>query len=204
MSLQPNNSFWQAAAAILQVLQISPTPTNLKLLAAWALCEQKTGQSGNAWGWNNPLSGTLPLGGSTAMNAVGVQFYPSQAVGARANAWQILGLTSAGTPGIDYYPQLRQALRNSAASTFFAATHEMATWGTALSCIQQDYAVLGVPPAALLPSAPASAPVPAVPTAASAPWGPVLIGVGGSMLAGAALWWMVRQDNRPKSHILRV
>ena len=152
MSLTLPASFYQAAVALLGQLGIGLTATNINLLAAWSYCEKPhTGAA--AWQWNNPWNTTQPGFGETGTaNSAGVAVYPSRAFGIEA---------SAATLSNGLYPQLLRALQTSNAGTFFAATSEMATWGTDMACIRQTYAALGTPPAQYLVAA-VSVPGPSV------------------------------------------
>lgn len=135
--MSTSGSFYSAARAILSALGANWTDTNINLLVAWELCEQKTGQEGNAWAWNNPLSTTEPGYGGTAANGAGVRQYPTQADGAAATA---------ATLENGDYPDILKALRTSNSNLFFSATGEMATWGTSMSCIQDNFSRLPTPP----------------------------------------------------------
>ena len=147
-----NASFYQAALAILRALQVTPTNTNVNLLVAWELCEQKTGQTGNAWAFNNPLSTTEPgYGGTGGYNSAGVKAYPTQTQGAEA--------TAATLENGDYF-SLLAAIRTSDSSLFFASTGQMATWGTDMGCISTSYGGLPPVPTEYLSTSPGSAPGP--------------------------------------------
>ena len=133
-----NASFYQAALAILKALQATPTDTNINLLVAWELCEQKTGQEGDAWALNNPLSTTEPgYGAISGYNSVGVKSYPTQALGAEATA---------ATLKNGDYPGLLAAIETSNSGLFFSSGNQMSTWGTDMGCIANSYGVLPAVP----------------------------------------------------------
>lgn len=183
----PDSSFWQAASAILARLGASRTITNLKLVACWSYCEKPhTGAA--AWQWNNPLNTTEPGYGETgSVNSAGVKIYATQADGVAAT---VATLTNGR------YPQLVSALKTSNAGQFFAATSEMATWGTDLACIHADYGSISPPPSAYLGGTTASGQAPSggsgtapsepvmltTPPATATPWGWLL--AGGALLIG--------------------
>lgn len=146
--MSTSGSFYTAARAILAAIGTTPTDTNINLLVAWELCEQKTGQEGNAWAWNNPLSTTEPSYGGTAANEAGVRQYPTQADGAAATA---------ATLENGRYPTILKALQTSDSSLFFSATDEMATWGTDMQCIRENFSTLPAPPTLATPTSTGSA-----------------------------------------------
>lgn len=188
--LYPDDSFWQAASALMGALGIPRTTTNIKLLAAWSYCE-KPHQGGGAWQWNNPWNTTEPgYGSAQTVNSAGVRVYPSQSQGIAAT---VATLTNG------YYPQLVAALRTSDALAFFAAAGEMATWGTSMACIRQDYAALATPPARYLAApSPGSPPPPIIgtPPATGGAFGFALAGAG---LLGIGAWVLLTHENPPGS-----
>ena len=176
----PDVSFWQTAQAIVLGLGAIPTPTNLKLLAAWSYCE-KPHYGGSSWQWNNPLNSTEPCCGFTgSVNSEGVKIYPTPSAGIQAT---VITLQNGD------YPQLVQGILTSNAAQFFAANGEMATWGTSLACIQSDYSTISAPPSEFLaaPVAPASSPAASQPVASAVPWGYLVLGFTGVLLGGGAL-----------------
>jgi len=174
----PDISFWQTAQAIVLDLGGVPTPTNLKLLAAWSYCE-KPHYAGSSWQWNNPLNTTEPCCGYTgSVNSAGVKIYPTPANGVQATVKTLQN---------GYYPQLVQALLTSNATQFFAASGEMTTWGTSLACIQSDYTALAEPPSEFLSAPVASAAPPVVAVSPTVPWGYLALGLTGIVLGGGAL-----------------
>ena len=130
--LQPDQSFYDAALAILGGLGIPPTGTNVNLLVAWSYCE-KPHTAGGAWQWNNPLNTTQPAPGAVSVNSDGVKSYPDQQTGAAACAQTIQN---------GLYPTLLAGLQQSNADLFFSAPGELSTWGTGWSCPHTDYAEL--------------------------------------------------------------
>lgn len=135
--MQLDDSFYQAADAILSALGVAPSAARVNMLAAWSWCE-KPHYAGAAWQWNNPLNTTLRESGSSSVNSVGVQAYPTQEEGAQA---------CAATIENGYYPTILAGLRAGDPGTFFAAPGEWSTWGTDLGCVQQAFASLDPPPA---------------------------------------------------------
>lgn len=145
MSLVLPSSFYQAAVALLAQLGITPTATNVNLLAAWSYCEKPhTGAA--AWQWNNPWN-TKWNGYGGVNTTVGcgvygcVKQYPSRTQGIQA---------SASTLNEGRYPNLVHAIRTSDANLFFQQSGEMATWGSSLSCIHSDYDAMPAPPSQYL------------------------------------------------------
>lgn len=155
MAIVLPSSFYEAAKALLGTLNITPTPTNLNLLAAWSYCEKP--HSGSAsWQWNNPWNTTLGGYGETGTaNNAGVGIYPSRSMGIDANA---------ATLENGLYPRLFQSLKTSNATMFFQSSAEMALWGTSLACIQSIYGQLESPPQGYLK---ASSPGPTTATSSS-------------------------------------
>lgn len=134
--MSTNGNFYVVAWDLLDALKFPRTNTNVNLLVAWAYCELKTG-SGNPWMWNNPLSTTEPGYGGTPQNNAGVMSYPTQSAGIAAT---VATLTNGD------YGQIVDALRTSNSTEFFAATGQMATWGTDMICIRDKYDRLPTPP----------------------------------------------------------
>ena len=121
---------WPVALAILKGLGIQPTTGNVKLLSAWMYTEHapSTNPPSNVV-WNcwvaqdrfayNPIDSVLVYGGSSPLNRVGVQAYPSAAIGIEAT---ILTLRNTAV----YQPVL-QALRDSNPIAFFSTA--TVDWG---------------------------------------------------------------------------
>jgi len=86
--------------AVLADLGAPDTQADAGSLAAWFPHEYP---SWPPWADDNPMSSTLPMPGSWAYNAAGVQNYPSAAEGARATALTLED---------GYYPDIVAALRS--------------------------------------------------------------------------------------------
>jgi|GEM_PF-1662361 len=182
----PGSSFYQAAQAILQGLGAPVTATTLNLLVAWEWCEKP--HPDGAWQWNNPLNTTLPAPGSLgAVNAVGVQRFATPAQGVQAVVWTLEGRTASGSVGIDYYPTLRQALRQGNAAAFLGATTELTRWGGGDAvCVAAVYPTLPAPPSSYLSAPPSpAAPPPAAPAGRPTWIGWFFAGLGGLALLDA-------------------
>lgn len=103
--------------AVLADLGAPDTPGNLRSLEAWYPHEWPSWPPGAE---NNPLDSTLPMPGSSAINSVGVQNYPSAAEGARATAETIRN---------GNYPRIVRDLVNGRSLCGDATlTTEFATW----------------------------------------------------------------------------
>lgn len=207
MSLVLPSSFYQAATALLTQLGVKPTATNINLLAAWSYCEKPhTGSA--AWQWNNPWNTTQSgFGESQTANSTGVGIYPTQNFGIQANATTLQN---------GLYPHLLQAIQTSNASLFFSSTHEMATWGTNLSCIHSDYNAMGSPPAQYLTAA-STAPGPGVVITPFAQYPRISLGIVAALgigvvavVEGADHWPRLRswlqspaENGKPRSSIGR-
>jgi len=198
-----DDSFYQAADAILAALGVQPTPVNVNLLAAWSWCE-KPHYPGGAWQWNNPLNTTLREPGSASANGAGVQAYPTQQDGAAA---------CAATIENGYYPHILAGIQASDPGMFFAAPSEWSTWGTDIGCVQQTVAALDPPPAW---SVPAGGPAPGMPPGPPAiPPTPriglsvgqkVAIGAGVVLLIGGGIglaWWLTSSRGGRRGTALR-
>lgn len=175
----PDISFWQTAQAIALGLGAIPTPTNLKLLAAWSYCE-KPHYAGGSWQWNNPLNTELACCGWTGNgNSAGVKVYPTPSAGIQATVTTLRN---------GYYSQIVHALVASNASQFFNAASEVAKWGSSPSCVQSDYQTLVEPPSEFLsmPVAVSTAPVVSS-SAATVSWGYLILGLTGVALGTGAL-----------------
>lgn len=115
------------ATAILRGLGVArPSAVSVGLLVAWQACE------GGPATRHNPMNTTLRLRGvsSVSVNSEGVQQYPTEADGIRATVQTLEN---------GLYPQIVGALRTGSASSFFAATAQMAKWGTSMACIRRTY-----------------------------------------------------------------
>jgi hypothetical protein len=125
------------AVAILRALGAPVTPGGVQILVAWQACE------GTPAAWHNPLATTLPLPGSTPVNAAGVQAYPSEAEGIEATRLTLLN---------GRYPDLVAALRTGDVGAFLAHPAEIATWGTDPACIARALGRPYTPPGTVGPT----------------------------------------------------
>ena len=144
----PDDSFWQAARALVLALDVPITVANLKFLAAWSYCE-KPHEAGQAWQWNNPWNTTRACCGYIQFeNSAGVKRYPTRASGIQATV-QSLSLPD--------YTAIVQALHTGTvrALTSSAVLHAIAVWGTSPSCVASDFATISDPPSPYLAPAPA-------------------------------------------------
>lgn len=171
MAFTPDTSFLDAAQAILQGLNIQPTPVNLRLLASWIWSEKPHG-AGDGWQWNNPLNTTMAGYGGVDVpgNPAGVKQYPSQAAGVAATV---------ATLKLPYYATLIQALETSKPDVFFSAAGKAAiqTWGTDPETVQAVFNDL-VLPAGWPQSNVAASAAPATQPFASSTIGQVLADLG--------------------------
>jgi hypothetical protein len=139
MAFTPDASFLDAAQAILQGLNIQPTPVNLRLLASWIWSEKPHG-AGDGWQWNNPLNTTMAGYGGVDVpgNPAGVKQYPSQSAGVAATV---------ATLKLPYYATLVQALETSKPDVFFSPAGKAAiqTWGTDPATVEAVYHDLVLP-----------------------------------------------------------
>jgi hypothetical protein len=106
---------WEAL--VLADLGVPDTAANVRFLATW-----HTYEGSNCA--NNPLNTTLRATGSTKCNSVGVQSYPSHAVGARATADTLKG---------GFYGNILSALQEGDPFAYPSAPavgREITTWGT--------------------------------------------------------------------------
>ena len=135
--VQPGNSFYEAARALLSALGAPQTPENINALVAWMWCEKP--HPDGAWQWNNPLNTTLACCNWVRnVNQVGVKEYPTKADGIEATV---------RTLQRPYYPTLLAALRSGDVGAFLNAVNEIRTWGTNPDCIRSTYYSLPPPPA---------------------------------------------------------
>lgn len=144
----PDDSFWQAARALVVAMNAPITVANLKFLAAWSYCE-KPHYAGAAWEWNNPWNTTMACCGYTrSENSARVKRYPTHAAGIQATV-QSLALPD--------YTAIVQALHTGTASalTTSAVLHAIAVWGTSPFCVSSDFATISDPPSQYLASSPA-------------------------------------------------
>ena len=149
-----DDSFYEAAKALLQSLGAPLTPENVNIIAAWSYCE-KPHYSGAAWQWNNPLNTTLACCEWTGnANESKVKIYPSKEAGIEATKETILN---------GLYPTLVQALTSSNPKLFLSARGEIQTWGTNPDCIASDYYSLGSPPNWAVSPTPQPTPQPTLP-----------------------------------------
>jgi hypothetical protein len=178
---------WEAA--VLALLGAPNTAANVKFLDGWQAYEGSTCRY-------NPLNTTLPYGGSTQCNSVGVQSYPSTSAGAQATAKTL-------TNG--YYGDVVAALRSGDPFRYSdpqAVASQITKWGTPnwanvyLSLVGITTPG-GVPP---LPHVvPDYTPTPVAPAAHNA-WGDVRHAVNHVLPVGLARSATIRRAVRRRLH----
>jgi len=114
------DSFYEAAVAILNALGAPRTPETVNGLVAWIVKEKGWWYNGgDAWQWNNPLNTTLAccnwIGNA---NYVGVKIYPTREDGIEATVRTMLS---------GYY-HIVSALRAGDINSFLAAGEDFCYW----------------------------------------------------------------------------
>lgn len=156
--MNPGQSYYSAAWAILAALGITPTDANTNLLVAWQW--QEWGTTDGVTATHNPLAtslkttGVLPVhctiqtaGGATERSAE--PCYDTLDHGARACALTI---------GNGRYPTLLKALQNSDVTLFFSSTgmSELSVWAGGSTSygpdIESTYRNLPAPPTPTIPN----------------------------------------------------
>lgn len=136
---------WETwASAVLTGISAPVDSTNYDTLWAWSGAESLPR---DRMSWNNPLNSTWYMPGATAMNAVSVWSYLSEADGISATIQTLLGGPGwPAPPPPYYYPVILDHLRRSVPRQQWQdACPNLGLWGTGCGWLNSDYgAVPGV------------------------------------------------------------